>query len=268
MNATIVFHAGLLAYALSAGFFLAHLVHATPRRERIARRALVVGFLLNGAAVAARMASLALSGGGLFRLDEALSLVAFLLAGAWLLFDRWYRIPTLGAFATPLIVAMLLPAHAIPGASTGASRGLGPLLPLHVAVSIGGFALFALGFVVALMYLLLERELKAKRPGAMFKRLPSLEALDRLNYQLVLLGFLLLTVTIGTGAFFYRGDDGLVFSMRTKEGFALVAWLVAALVVLFRQTVGWRGRRVAWATMAGFVLMGVAFAGIFTGSSV
>lgn len=268
MNATILFHAGLLAYALSAGFFLAHLVHATPRRERIARAALFVGFLLNGGAVGLRMTALALSGGGFFRLDEALSLVAFLLAGAWLLFDRWHRIPTVGAFVTPLIVATLLPAHAVPGATTGAGRSLGPLLPLHVAVSIGGLALFALGFVVALMYLLLERELKAKRPGAMFKRLPSLEALDRLNYQLVLLGFLLLTVTIGTGAFFYRGDGGIAFSLRSKEGFALVAWLVAALVVLFRQTVGWRGRRVALATMAGFVLLGFAFAGIFTGSSV
>jgi len=266
LGATIFFHAGLLAYATSAAFFLAHLIRATPRRERVARLSLLAGFVLNGVAVAVRLSSGV--PGGAFKLDEGLSLLAFGLAGAWLILDRLHRIPTIGAFVAPLIVALLLPAHAVPDASSGASRSLGPLLPLHIAVSIGGLALFALGFVVALMYLLLERELKAKRPGAMFKRLPSLETLDRLNYQLVLLGFLLLTVTIGTGAFFYRVDGALTFSLRSKEGFALVAWLVAALVVLFRQTVGWRGRRVAWATMAGFVLLGFAFAGIFTGSAV
>ncbi|HEY0840819.1 MAG TPA: hypothetical protein VGD74_11580, partial [Vulgatibacter sp.] len=135
MNATILFHAGLLAYAASAGFFLAHLVQATPRRERVARLALLAGFLLHGGAVGIRMAGLA--GGAAFRLDEALSYVAFLVAGAWLLLDRWHRIPTIGAFVTPLIVATLLPAHAVPGAAAGPGRAsLGPLLPLHVAVSI------------------------------------------------------------------------------------------------------------------------------------
>ncbi len=266
MSATIFFHLGLIAYAAAAVIFFAHLAKATERRARLAGRSLLIGFGFHGVAVAMRF--LEISRGGAFRLAEGLSFIAFLVVGAYLLLGRWYRIPTIGAFVAPLVVATLLPAHAIPAAEVGGNRPFdGPILPLHIGVAVGGVALFALAFVVALLYLLLEREVKAKKPGAMFRRLPSLDLLDRLNYQLVLLGFVMLSITIGTGAFFSQSETGIFFALRSKEGFSLLAWLVVALVVLLRQTIGWRGRRVAWATMAGFVLLTSAFAGVFTGVS-
>ena len=43
------------------------------------------------------------------------------------------------------------------------------------------------------MYLLLERELKSKRFGYFFARLPSLDALDQLNSHCLTTGFIFLT---------------------------------------------------------------------------
>lgn len=267
MSAAILFHLGLIAYAIASALFLAWLVRASERRARAGNRLLAAGFAFHGGAVVLR--TIELYQGGTFRFGEGLSLVAFLAVGAYLLLGRWYRIPTVGAVVSPLMVAVLLTYHVIPGDEiAGRTPVAGVLLPFHIGVSIGGLALFSLGFVVALMYLLLERELKAKRLGAMFHRLPSLVLLDRLNYQLVLLGFLLLTVTIGTGAFFSASANGVYFSPRSKEGFAFLAWILLALVVVLRQTMGWRGRRVAWATMVGFLLLSFAFAGIFSGEGV
>ncbi|AKU91200.1 cytochrome C assembly family protein [Vulgatibacter incomptus] len=264
MNPGILFHLGLVAYAPAAALYLGWLVRASERRARLATGLLFAGFVFHGGAVAIR--AVELWHDGAFRLSEGLSFLAFLVVGAYLLLSRWIQAPAVGAFVGPLVVATLLPAHAIPGAVVQGSPLGGVLLPVHIAVAIGGLALFALGFVVALMYLLLEREVKAKRAGgAMFWRLPSLELLDRLNYQLMLVGFLLLSVTIVTGAFFSASETGDFFALRSKQGFALVAWALTALVVLLRQTVGWRGRRVAWSTMVGFVLLSFAFAGVFAG---
>jgi len=39
------------------------------------------------------------------------------------------------------------------------------------------------------MYLLMERELKRKKLGAIFKRLPSLDVLDDINYRCLTIGF-------------------------------------------------------------------------------
>ena len=57
-----------------------------------------------------------------------------------------------------------------------------------------GNAVFALAFGVSLIYLLQERYLKHKKITALMKRFPSLESLDRLNYQLLVWGFPLMTL--------------------------------------------------------------------------
>jgi len=266
VSAAILFHLGLIAYAIGAALYLAHLVRPRDAMARWAGRTLAAGFLFHGGAVVAR--AIALVTEPVFRLGEGLSFLAFLTVGACLVVIRLYRMPVIGAFVAPLVVAVLIPAHAVPGAEVPVSGAfLDLVMPIHIGASLGGVALFTLGFGVALMYLLLERELKAKKLGAMFQRLPSLHTLDSLNYRLVVLGFVLLSVTVATGALFSRMEGGRLIDLGAKQTFALVAWALAAAVVALRLTVGWRGRRVAVATMAGFVLMTCAYAGIFAGGA-
>ncbi len=69
----------------------------------------------------------------------------------------------------------------------------------HVVAAILALALFAIAFGVAVMYLLQEREVKGKRFGALFSRLPSLDALDQLNQRLVRAGFAVFTVALLAG---------------------------------------------------------------------
>src|SRR5207249_6892751 len=73
-------------------------------------------------------------------------------------------------------------------------------LPLHVTLAFLGNAVFALAFGVSLIYLLQERQLKHKRMSALMKLFPSLEALDRLNYILLVWGFPLMKLGIVTGS--------------------------------------------------------------------
>lgn len=261
--AAILFHMGLVAYAVAAGGHLTALVRQRPVRAWLGDRAMAMGFSLHGASVILRAVELV--EGGAFRFAEGLSFLAFLTVGAYLLAGRSLRIPMVGASLAPLVVVLLLPAHAVPDPAAAPPTWLGWLRPIHIAAALGGLALFGLGFLVSAFYLLLQRELKTRRPGAMFRRLPSLAHLDTVTLRVITWGFVLLSLTILTGAFFPQAGGPLGLRLLTKEAMGLLAWGLTATILLLRQTLGWQGKRVALATMMGFFCLAVAFVGVFVG---
>src|SRR5438045_966627 len=94
------------------------------------------------------------------------------------------------------------------------ARAAGPAL---LAAAFLGNAVLALAFCVSLVYLFRERQLKEKRIGGLSSRLPSLEALDMLNYRALAWGFPLLTLGIVTGALFAKHTWGRFWSWDERE---------------------------------------------------
>ncbi len=256
-----LFHFALVAYAVAAVRHLATVVRDRKESAAWADRAIALGFVLHGASVALRMVEIVR--GGPFHFSVGLSLLAFLTVGVYLLAGR--GLPLLGACVAPLVVGILLPAHAIPEITASTPTWLGWARPVHIGVALAGLALFGLGFLVSIFYLLLQRELKARRPGTMFRRLPSLAQLDAFTQRVVAWGFVLLSLTILTGALFPSEAGQFGLRMLTKEGMGVLAWALTAGILLLRQTLGWRGKRVAFATMMGFLCLAVAFVGVFIG---
>lgn len=274
--AAILFHIGLAAYAVAAVGHVVGLLkqrpNASPSDEtvslghRIGDRGLAIGFAFHGASVLLR--GIELVQGGAFRFAEGLSFLAFLTVGIYLTVGRALRIPIFGASLAPLVVALLMPAHAIPDPTAPPPTWLGWIRPVHIAVALGGLALFGLGCLISSFYLLLQRELKARRPGTMFHRLPSLAHLDTITLRVITWGFVLLSLTILTGALFPQGGGSFGLRLVTKEAMGLLAWGLTAAILVLRQTLGWRGKRVALATMMGFLCLAVAFMGVFVGRTV
>ena len=67
------------------------------------------------------------------------------------------------------------------------------------------------------MYLLQERQLKAKRPGRVYYRLPSLETLDRFTFRTLTLGFPFLTARPRSSASLWaRAAWGSVLRLRPR----------------------------------------------------
>jgi ABC-type transport system involved in cytochrome c biogenesis permease subunit len=104
------------------------------------------------------------------------------------------------------------------------------------------------------MYLLQEREVKGKHFGALFSRLPSLDALDRLNQRLVRSGFVVYSVALVTGALVAKKAWGTSWSWDPQQVASLVVWLLYGAMVQLRH-VGVHGRKYAILTLAGFVLV-------------
>lgn len=195
------------------------------------------------------------------------TIVFFAWASTWAYLSfRWrYTVKNFGAFVSLLIGILLAISAAVPRETIPLVPALQSWwLPVHAGVSLIAYGFLALAFCGGLMYLLQENELKSKRFGYFFSRLPSLDALDQLNSHCLTAGFLFLTMGIITGSLWAHQAWGTYWQWDPKETWSLVTWFIYLIQVHQRITVGWRGRRAAGMAILGFcavlfTLWGVPF---------
>lgn len=151
------------------------------------------------------------------------------------------------------VLAVLLPL-AFPG-STHASIA-SPWLPLHWALGMASYGLFAAAVVHGWLMARAEKRLReAVEPEA---GVPLL-TLERLTFRFVEAGFLLLTASLGAGWYFaetlYGSDLHALWNHKTV--FSMLAWVTFAALLMGRVRQGWRGRQALRVLYlgAGFLLL-------------
>lgn len=202
---------------------------------------------------------------------EVSSFIAWAIVAYFLVTSRRYQTRALPTFLLPLVylfalVSMILPesSQPLPVALEGAIAAntfTKIIFPVHVTLVIFSYAAFVLTFVCGVMYLIQEHELKAKHFGAAFQRLPALNTCDEIGYRSLTVGFVLLTLGVVTGIFWNNQRDGRYWHNDPKEVMALVTWLVYLFIMHYRLMAGWRGRRVAWLSIAGFAVVMLTWLG-------
>lgn len=182
-----------------------------------------------------------------------MSVASMLMCVAYVALRVRFRVAIAGAFVAPLALTSLLASNFVsPHGGAARVKGLGFILPFHVTMNLFGVALFALAFAAAVLYLVQERNLKKKRIEGLFQRLPPLDALDRAEHRFLLAGFPLLTLGIVTGTVWARQVDIRSSGEVIRAVFGYATWLLFATVLFLRAAAGWRGRRAAYGTIAGF----------------
>jgi len=126
---------------------------------------------------------------------------------------------------------------------------------IHASTAILSFSGFAIATVMSVLYLLLYRELHRGRPGYIFRRIPSLEALDEMARRGVKIGFVLFTIGMVTGSIWAHQAWDRYWSWDPKQCTSLTVWLVYGIYLFLRARRGWTGRRIAFFAVAGFVLL-------------
>src|SRR5436305_1479711 len=265
--ATILVHIALVAYTGAAAAFLAWLLRANPWLTKAGRLLLLVGVVVHFAAFGV---SLGVAGAGLgipaWKGGQLFSLLAAVTVAGYLVLDFKYDLPVAGAFVAPFTVAVMVPAHLVHSDSCPIAPAVTHSLVLFLPVGAAALstAVLALAFGLDILYLASERQMKSKRPGRLFARLPSLDLLDRAGYRLAVWGFVFLSLAIATGSLVSREATGLTFPIAPKQGFAVLAWALFASMIQARLVAGWRGRRVAMLVVAGFVLLIGTYAGLLS----
>lgn len=196
---------------------------------------------------------------------DTVSFFAWSMTWAFLSFRWRYQVKNFGTFVSLLILILMT----IAGMSSTHIVQLPPALqsmwlPIHASIALLADGFLAMGFCSGIMYLLQERELKKKRFGLFYSRLPSLEALDNLNQHCLATGFPLLTLGIITGSLWAKQAWGSYWHWDPKETWSLITWFLYAAMLHQRFIAGWRGRRAAILAIIGFAavlftLWGVTF---------
>ena len=160
--------------------------------------------------------------------------------------------------ALPLTVAVLAMEWLIPSQSlllNDTSAGTST----HILSSVLAFGVLSIAGVYALFSAIIDYFLRRHHLNPLVRSLPPLETLERLLFQLTALGFVLLTVSLLSGLAFV--DDLFAQHLVHKTILSIMAWLIFGLLLWGRWRYGWRGRNAVRLTLAGIILLLLAYFG-------
>lgn len=193
----------------------------------------------------------------------AVSFYGWALAFAFVFLYSRYKTKNLGVFVAPLITITMFVAFLSPRETIDLPPVLQTYwLPVHAITALLANAFLTLSFCGGIMYLLQEREIKNKRFGIFYSRLPSLEALDNFIQQALIIAFPLLTLGIIAGSLWAKQIAGVYWQWGHKEVWSLITWLIYAAILHLRFTLGWRRQRVAIMAIVGFVAVILTLFGV------
>lgn len=135
-----------------------------------------------------------------------------------------------------------------------------PWLPLHWALGIASYGLFAAAVVHGWLMTRSERAIRLGVPG--YAGVPLL-TLERLTFRFVEAGFVLLSATLLVGWLFAEQlyGPGLAWKWSHKTIFSVLAWLTFAGLLVVRARLGWRGLKAVRVLYLGSGLLLLGYAG-------
>ena len=132
---------------------------------------------------------------------------------------------------------------------------------LHFLAAMLAYSLLTLSALHAIFMGFTERALHNRSLKRSLSSLPPLLAMESLLFKMLLVGFILLTLTVGSGVFFSEEIFGKALTIDHKTLFAFASWGIFATLLIGRHAWGWRGKRALRWTLAGFALLILAYVG-------
>ncbi|MBN2061988.1 MAG: c-type cytochrome biogenesis protein CcsB [Deltaproteobacteria bacterium] len=201
----------------------------------------------------------------LSNLFESLIFFAWTIIFLYIIVEWRTKNRSFGGFTTSL--AFIIMAYA--SYSPNVKNSIQPLVPAlksnwlitHVITCFFGYAAFAIAFTISIMYML-KRLDTPEMKILLLKMIPGKGILDELTYQMVVIGFLMLTLGIITGSVWAHSAWGSYWSWDPKETWSLITWFIYALFLHSRLLMGWRGRASAVLSVIGFCCVLFTYFGV------
>jgi len=130
---------------------------------------------------------------------------------------------------------------------------------VHILSSIIAFSLLNIAALQAIMLAIQELQLRNHPPRKFIQTLPSLQTMESLLFQMIGTGLLFLSLSLITGFVFI--EDLFAQHLVHKTVLSIVAWFSFSGLLLGRIKYGWRGQTAVKWTLAGFILLLLAYFG-------
>ena len=219
-------------------------------------------------------------------LYESLYFLVWGISLGQLLIDLEYQSPIVPAIAIPIQLLTVAFACFVLPDDLRLSSNLVPALRsswliMHVSVVMLSYAALVIGSLVSASVLFVNKnqplQIKSSSSGTGgFKISNSYslndvlepaefshsEELDTLSYRAILIGFVLLTLGLISGAVWANEAWGTWWSWDPKETWAFISWLFYAAYLHMRISKGWQGRRPALMATTGFFVVLICYLGV------
>ncbi len=258
MNQTIVAFLAIACY-LAGGIFIAFRLFSermgSPSLRHLGIALGIIGVVLHGYLL---YQSVIREGGLNFSFFGASSLIAWTTLLLLMLSALTKPVENLGIVLMPMAALtialdMHFPAEHLLAASSSWE------LRVHVLISLLAYSLLAIASVQAILLAIQDYHLRHRHPGGFIRALPPLQTMEALLFEMIWLGFILLTVALLSGFIFL--EDLFAQHLVHKTILSIAAWMVFGTLLWGRHHSGWRGQKALNWTLSGFVVLMLAYFG-------
>lgn len=194
---------------------------------------------------------------GFFIVLSAISWLTVLIYG---LTNLKHNLAGLQAFVLPpAAIFALLPASNV--ANHIVTTAESPLFLAHIGIALLAYSLFTFATLHALIMTIAERSLHNKPTFIKLPSFPPLMVMENLLFRIIGMGFILLTITLISGILFSEQIFGKPMQFNHKTVFSIASWFIYGALLFGRYQYGWRGLKAIRWTIAGFVLLLLAYVG-------
>lgn len=191
---------------------------------------------------------------------QSVSAILWLTVGIYWLMDRQYQLSGLQAFVLPpAAIFALLPALVVSDHYILETDHL--VFILHIGIALLAYSLFTFATLHALLMALAERSLHHKSTLIKLPSFPPLMLMESLLFKMIGLGFALLSVVLLSGMLFSEQIFAQPMQWNHKTIFSIASWMIYAGLLFGRRQYGWRGAKAIRWTLAGFILLLLAYVG-------
>ena len=193
-------------------------------------------------------------------LGDAVSAILWLTVLIYWVGSFFYRLEGLQALVMPLAaLGVILPAlfpslRALPNTESGVFR-------FHLLIAMLSYSFFTIASLHVLLMALVERRLHGAALPSPLQKLPPLLTMETLLFRIIWAGFVLLTLTLASGVIFTEELFGRAARLNHKTVFGVISWIIFAALLTGRHAYGWRGRIAVRWTLAGFLMLVLAYIG-------
>ena len=218
-------------------------------------------------------------------LYESLYFLTWGITMGQLLIEREYKSPIISSIAIPVELATVAFACFVLPDDLKLSSNLVPALRsswlvMHVSVVMLSYAALIVGSLLSASVLFINNkplQIRSSSNGVGGFKMPNKnplddlvdsiefthsEELDTLSYRSILIGFVLLTLGLISGAVWANEAWGTWWSWDPKETWAFISWLFYAAYLHMRISKGWQGRRPALLATIGSLVVLVCYLGV------
>jgi ABC-type uncharacterized transport system permease subunit len=195
-----------------------------------------------------------------FGFAMALSMTMWLAIAFYWIESFYARMEGLQMLGLPLAAGCALLPWLLPGQHLVVSAGT-PAFKLHFLMAMLAYSLFTLAALHAILMAVTEKRLHRGRLTPLFAGMPPLLTMETLLFRLIYVAFGLLTVTLLSGTLLSEQVFGRPLTFNHMTVFALLSWLIFAVLLIGRARYGWRGRIALRWTLTGFTALLLAYVG-------